>query len=115
MRKSGRKHLGNGGYECGRSEDELKAFYLGKLGFQRLEGIDREARRGDLQSRSVTDRALQIVAEQLRGVIDDSHRACRPAFTALQVLRDQASISPFRNRQAPSTLKPGMVPSGASR
>lgn len=48
--------------ERGRREDELKLLQPGELCLQRLESVDRKARRRDSQSRSSVDRRFEVVA-----------------------------------------------------
>ena len=106
------RHEGRGG------EDELEALDLRQLRFERLKGIDREARRRDLQPRPASHRRLQVVAEKQRGVIDDFHRhpphaeersagpagAARPAGYPARVASGRSSEAPFGPEFGPAPL-----------
>jgi hypothetical protein len=56
------------GNECRRIEIELRRLNLLQVGFEGLKGVNREARRCDLELRSGHDRLLEIIAEQDPGV-----------------------------------------------
>src|SRR5262249_4829601 len=62
-------------HEGWRREDELQALNLSQLRLQRLERIDRERGRSDLETRPPVDGGLEVVAEEVGGVVDNFHGA----------------------------------------
>ena len=87
---------GLAGNERGRGENELERFDLLQLRFERLERVNGEARRRDLEFRSGRNRLLQAVAEQLIDVVDDFHASGRRVADARQ---QQRSFAPTAHSQ----------------
>ena len=88
-------HLG--GHEGWGRENELQAVDLRELGLQSFECVDRETRRGDPQARPAANRDLEVIPEQVGGVIDDLHvlppdLGARSASHSAASLRDRYQV-----------------------
>src|SRR5690606_12394503 len=63
------------GHKGGRGKNEIQLVKILQLSFQRLEGVHREARGGNLESCPWPERLLEIIAQQAADVVDQFHRA----------------------------------------
>lgn len=103
------------GHKGGRGEDEVQLIDLLQLGFQRLEGVHRKARCGDLEPCPWPEGLLEVIAQQAADVVDQFHQSPAPESLLIRLAAIHSSRSLRRKRHVPPSLKAGSLPSAARR
>lgn len=88
------------GHKSRSGEDEVEGFDLFELLFERLEGVNRKARRRDSQLRTRRHRSFQIIPKQSIDVVDEFHGGSRLPLPGV-------GVQPGVDRLLP---KPPMLP-----
>lgn len=103
------------GHKGERSEDEVQLVNLFQFGFQRLEGVHRKARSGNLQACPRFDGLPEIIAQQAADIVDQFHQLLAPESLLVRLAAIHSSRSLRRKRHVPPNLKAGSLPSAARR